>query len=186
MKRRPPENPGQAEFHRPFDTSELSDDPIERDISANETERAALAQRFGLQALEKLSARVVVRRVRDDMFHVSGRFAAVVVQQCVVTLEPVPATIDEPLAMTFVKGKPSRARPAEGVDEDEPDTMEGEVIDLGETVAQQLAISLNPYPRAPGASLEAVLPRQTGAESKEEGRTNPFAALEVLRKTKPQ
>jgi uncharacterized metal-binding protein YceD (DUF177 family) len=186
MKRRMPSGEAQAEFHRPFDTSELSGEPIERDISANEAERAALAQRFGLQALDRLSARLTVRRVRDDLFHVSGRFAAAVVQQCVVTLEPVRAEIDEPIGMTFAKGKVSRNTAADGPEDEEPDPMDGDVIDLGEAVAQQLAVSLDPYPRAPGASLEAVLPRGLAAEKGEAGRPNPFAALEALRKAKPQ
>jgi hypothetical protein len=32
--------------------------------------------------------------------------------------------------------------------------FEGDAIDIGEAVAQQLALALDPYPRAPGASLE--------------------------------
>jgi len=41
-------------------------------------------------------------------------------------------------------------------------------------VAQQLAVSLDPYPRAPGAALPA------GLEPSGEG--NPFAALAALKK----
>ncbi len=176
MKRSTPSGAAQAEFHRPFDTSEMSDEPVEREISADEAERAALARRFGLRALDRLSARLTVRRIRDDLFHVSGRFQAAVVQQCVVTLEPVRTSLDEPLAMTFAKGKAlASGQAVDGLEDEEPDSMDGDVIDLGEAVAQQLAVSLDPYPRAPGASLEAVLP----AGKEEGGRASPFAALEA-------
>ncbi|MHB1220217.1 MAG: YceD family protein [Alphaproteobacteria bacterium] len=193
MKRRPPrgEPLRQTEFYRPFDTGEMSDDAAEREISANDAERAALAQRFGLQALDRLSATLTVRRVRDDMFHVSGRLSAAVVQQCVVTLEPVRAALDEPVTMTFVKSKAAAkkgkgaAEAVEGLEDEGPEIMAGDLIDLGEAVAQQLAVSLDPYPRAPGASLEAVLPRELAAEKGEEKRPSPFAVLEALRKTKP-
>ena len=191
MKRRPPAgeaNP--SEFYRPFDTGEMSEDVAEREIAANDDERAALAGRFGLQALDKLSAALTVRRVRDDMFHVSGRLSAAVVQQCVVTLEPLRSSLDEPVAVTFVKSKAApkgkAAEAEEGLEDEGPEPMNGDLIALGEAVAQQLAISLDPYPRAPGASLEAVLPRGSAAEKEPEKRPSPFAVLETLRKPKPQ
>lgn len=193
MKRRPPAGEAHpSEFYRPFDTGEMSEDVAERQISANDDERAALARRFSLQALDKLSATLTVRRVSDDMFHLSGRLSAAVVQQCVVTLEPLPASIDEPVAVTFVKSKAAApkgkaaAEAAEGLEDEGPEPMQGDFIDLGEAVAQQLAVSLNPYPRAPGASLEAVLPGGLPTEKGEEKRPSPFAVLETLRKTKPQ
>lgn len=193
MKRRPPS--GEAlrptEFYRPFDTGEMSDDLAEREISADKAECAALASRFGLQALERLSAILVIRRVSDGMFHVSGQLSADVVQLCVVTLEPLKATLDEAVSVTFVKpritgpkGK-AAAEAEESLEDEGPETMEGDLIDLGEAVAQQLAISLDPYPRAPGASLEAVLPPRLVVEPEEETRPSPFAVLETLRKTKP-
>lgn len=186
MKRRPPPGDAQTEFYRPFDTSEMAGDTAERDISASEAERAALAERFGLQALETLSADLTIRRIRDDMFHVSGRLSAAVVQQCVVTLEPVQAQLDEPVAMTFVKSKVAEAD-REALEDEEPEPMDGNLIDLGEAVAQQLAVSLNPYPRAPGASLDTVLPnRPDRGGASGEGRPNPFTALETLRKAKPE
>lgn len=189
MKSCPPsgDSVGQAEFHRPFDTTELDDDAVEREISATAAECAALAGRFGLSALDRLSARLTVRRVKDDMFHVSGRFSAALVQQCVVTLVPVPIVIDEPLGMTFIKDKSNRGRqvPPDAMDDEEPDSMSGDFIDLGEAVVQQLAVALDPYPRAPGASLEAVLPRGNASSHSDPEPRGPFAALAALRKKAP-
>ena len=53
---------------------------------------------------------------------------------------------------------------------------DGAAIDVGEAVAETLSLSLDPYPRAPGAeeALEAA-----GVKSEEEA--GPFAALAGLR-----
>ncbi len=52
-------------------------------------------------------------------------------------------------------------------------------IDLGEAVAQQLALALEPYPRAPGAALPEEPCARTGGARAAEG---PFAALESLKR----
>jgi len=53
---------------------------------------------------------------------------------------------------------------------------DGTAIDLGEAVAETLALSLDPYPRAPNAE-EAL--KAAGVKSEEEA--GPFAALAGLR-----
>ena len=62
---------------------------------------------------------------------------------------------------------------------EETDTMfhDGRVIDLGEAVAQTLALAIDPFPRSPDA--EEVLQE---AGLKDETPTGPFAALAALRK----
>ncbi|WP_420348545.1 hypothetical protein [Pelagibius sp.] len=62
----------------------------------------------------------------------------------------------------------------EGEDPPEPLPLEG--IDLGELVVQDLAVSLDPYPRAEGA----VLPPDYQAQD-EVAADHPFAALKVLK-----
>jgi hypothetical protein len=57
--------------------------------------------------------------------------------------------------------------------------IDGE-IDLGEAVAQQLAVALDPYPRAPGAAWPQA---DTGdADIAAEPVRRPFAALDALKK----
>jgi hypothetical protein len=58
------------------------------------------------------------------------------------------------------------------------------VADLGEAVAEQLALALDPYPRAPGAELPAEA-AEAGSEEGEAtapGPAAPFAALAGLRR----
>ena len=65
--------------------------------------------------------------------------------------------------------------PADG--EDDPDDIETEqgVADLGEALAQQLSLALDPYPRAPGASMPE--------NAEDDAAHSPFAKLLRL---KPQ
>jgi hypothetical protein len=64
--------------------------------------------------------------------------------------------------------------PSDG-DED-PDDLPAEAgaVDMGEALAQQLSLALDPYPRAPGAELPA--------EATDGGAHGPFAALAKLKR----
>jgi uncharacterized metal-binding protein YceD (DUF177 family) len=107
-------------------------------------------------------------------------------QSCVATDEPVEGEIDEEFAVEF-RPLPAARRPDEEVElgEGELDVIfyEGAQIDLGEAVAQTLALSLDPYPRSPAA--EDAL-REAGVKSEEEARAeaSPFAALKALKALK--
>jgi len=174
--------PTEAEFSRIVDIAGLAEDEIRRDIVANEREREALARRFGLIALDRLAATVRLVRIRGGAVRVNADFEADVVQACVVTLAPVPAHITESFSVTF---SPMAAHePAEELDlsptaDDVPEPLVGGAIDIGETVAQYLALALDPYPRAPGVRFEPVV--YAGPEHKVL-ENSPFSALASLRK----
>jgi uncharacterized metal-binding protein YceD (DUF177 family) len=166
------------EFSRPVRLDTLGSEPRTLTIEADDGERAALAKRFGLVAIERLSADA--RLVREDTEIVAGgRIAAAVVQSCVASGEPVDAIVDEPFELVF-RPLPAEARPDEEVElsESELDIVfyEGGSIDLGEAVAETMALSLDPYPRSSGAdgTLKAA-----GVKSEEEA--GPFGALAGLR-----
>ena len=166
------------EFSRPVRLDTLGPDPRPLTIEAEAGERAALAKRFALVAIERLSANA--RLVRDgDEVVACGRIAAAVVQSCVASGEPVEAIVDEPFELTF-RPSPSGIRPDEEVElsEAELDVVfyEGGAIDLGEAVAETMALSLDPFPRAPDAD-EAL--KKAGVKSEEEA--GPFGALAGLR-----
>lgn len=176
----------EAEFSRIVDVEGLGEDELERRIEADERERKALARRFGLVSLEGLKATVRVQRLSGGAVRVRGDLEADVVQSCVVTLEPVAAHIAESFSVTFAS-EPEADLGAE-VDlspegEDLPEPLAGGALDIGEAVAQHLALSLDPYPRAPGVTFEAAKYPSLAAQSAEKGKeSGPFAALASLRK----
>jgi uncharacterized metal-binding protein YceD (DUF177 family) len=172
----------QPEFSRPFDTPELGEKAEQRVIEANADECRALAERFGVLGIAALKAELTIRRLGPALVRLEGRLTAEVSQQCVITLDPVESAIDERFAVTYAGSLPHEegaTLPFHDDNEEGPDPLDGTAIDLGETVSQQLAVSLDPYPRAPGASLEKILPRRAAAPDEPAG---PFAVLAALRK----
>jgi len=147
-------------------------------VDADQHERAALARRFGLLSLDALSAEAALRRDADTIF-AEGRVRAAAVQICVASGEPVPAVIDEQFSLRFVP-EGAEADVEIELDADDFDTIDyaGGVVDIGEAIAETLALSLDPFPRAPGA--DAAL-KAAGVLPEDEVATGPFAALKALK-----
>lgn len=144
-------------------------------IEADEHERVALARRFDLKSVDTLEAEF---RLRRDAAGITahGHVRGAVVQACVVTDEPIPVTIDEPVALRFVLDDAAGDDEVE-LSEDALDTMpyDGAAVDLGEAAAETMALALNPYPRGPNA---AAALRAAGVISEEEARPlGAFAGL---------
>lgn len=165
----PPDDPA-PEFSRLLPLGSVGQEGRQQVLEAAEGERAALAARFRIPAVESFRAELRLWPEADGSIRVDGRLAAEVVQTCVVTLEPVAQRVEEPVALRLL---PSGVEPADD-DPDQPDEIPSRngAVDLGEALAEQLALALDPYPRAPGA----VLPEE--ASDADEG---PMAALAALR-----
>src|SRR3990170_2099682 len=169
-----------GEFSRLVAADRLGDTAMTREIEAAPAERAAVARRLGLLALDGLTASVELRRLRGGLVRVGGRFEAAVVQACVVTLEPVPARVAADFAVLYAVRPLAEERVANvAADaEDPPEPMIDGKIDLGETVVQQVAVVLDPYPRSPGAEVPA---EYAGADAEDGRPGGPFAALAGLK-----
>ncbi|MBK8458182.1 MAG: DUF177 domain-containing protein [Phyllobacteriaceae bacterium] len=147
-------------------------------IDADAEARAALADAHGLESVDRLHAELLVERWGKDGAKVSGRVVADIVQSCIVTLEPVPATIDAAIDGVFVPENSRLAVPTYGeilVDPegpDAPETFSGDSIDVGALVEEFFELAIDPYPRAPGAAF--------GESETGDGAMNPFAALAKL------
>ena len=146
------------------------------DLAATPAECAALAARFDLRAVERLEARFTVRRDAAGIV-VRGRVRAAVVQACSVTDEPLPAVVDEAVALRFVAGQAGEPDEIE-LDADALDivSFDGVAIDLGEASAETMMLALDPFPRGPGA---AAALRAAGVLSEEEAK--PAGALAGLK-----
>ena len=163
------------EFSRPERVDAIGERERQVAIEADAIERAALAERFGLIAVDALSAELTLRREAAGIV-VCGRVRGRVRQACVVSEEPIETEIDEPLALRFAATDGSGEEEIElGAEDLDTVPLEGGALDLGEAVAETMALALDPFPRAPGA--EAAL-RAAGVLSEEEARpANAFAAL---------
>ncbi|MDX2144246.1 MAG: DUF177 domain-containing protein, partial [Rhodospirillaceae bacterium] len=169
------------EFSRPVEVLQLSAQGRSYDIAADAAERKLVAQRLAVLDLPKLGASFVVKPLGAGAVEVSGRFAADVVQQCVVSLEPLPVSVSQDVLVTFSREIDVDGEGAElelSPDEDTPEIIVDGQVDLGEIAVEQLALHLDPYPRAPGARFEPVA---VGAAIPDSATVSPFAALAKLK-----
>lgn len=183
MVERPDDREG-SEFSRHITLAKVGPDGVTREISADAAELSALAERFGLVAIDALSATITLEQDEaSHRVHLRGSLKAEVVQSCVVTLEPVASQVAGDLAVTYttVDGAPEPVRDmaadddvAPGAD-DEPDFLDGDTIDLGEVVAEHLGIYLDPYPRRPGVVFSPD-------HEEDPAQASPFAVLQDLKK----
>ena len=157
------------EFSRPVVLARLGADRFRQQIAATEAERAALARRFCLVALDRLSASVSLARHGEDMFLLRAEFDAEFVQSCVVTLDPVSGAVSEQFTLLF--GPPDAEAAAAGTVGDDVafEPLVRDVIDIGEAVAQEFSLALPPFPRSPHVD--------DGAEPPAPDESGPFAVL---------
>jgi len=169
-----PEAGPAPEFSRPVSISRLPPDGRFA-VAAEARERAALARRFDLVSIDRLAASVRLTRLADQTVRLDAALEAEIVQSCVVTLDPVPAQIVDEFTLMYAP-RTEAPREIELTGEEEAvEPLAGDTIDIGEAVAQQLSLALDPYPHAPGA----VLPDEAASPAAPED--HPFAALARLR-----
>lgn len=160
-----------VEFSRPERVDTIGDRARLVEIEATDGERRALAARFDLVAIDRLAARLTVKRDIDGVA-VTGTVTAAIHQACSVTDEPLAVAIEEPVALRFVES----LELGEEVELDEGalDTVQIEdgVIDLGEAAAETMALAIDPFPRGPNA---AAALKAAGVISEDEVR--PYNAL---------
>ena len=168
------ERPIEPEFSRTVETYAVGDEGLEVGFEANAEERAALARRLGLSALDRLVGTARLRRASDGRIRAKVTFDADVLQSCVVTMEPVSASLSDAFEASFGDGAEAELEVDVAVDaEDPPEPIRDGRMELGELVAQHLSLALDPYPRKPGAELAA--PAETEGPA-----ARPFAALAKL------
>jgi uncharacterized metal-binding protein YceD (DUF177 family) len=151
-------------------------------IEATAEECAALARRFCWIAVHRLTAQVQLL-ARTDGVDALGKLNAVIERSCVATGDPIRETIDEAIGIHFIpaaqvaNAQESTADDAVELAEDELDVMEfsGRSIDIGEAVAQSLALAVAPYPRSDRADERL---RASGVVS--EGGSAAFSDLKSL------
>lgn len=133
-----------------------------------------IARALDLQALDAFEVDInLVPTVSG--WRLDGRVMADAVQTCGLTLEPLPVHIDRKFSVQMVEAT-EREDDEDGeidleLDDDSADQIEDGRIDLGQYAVEQLALSLDPFPRKPGAVFE---------QPKEPGEISPFAVLKSL------
>lgn len=165
------------EFSRPHRLDRIGAGDAQVEIAADEAERAALARRFDLIAIERLEATFALRRDATGIV-ATGTLNGAVTQACVATGDPVPARIAEDFRLRFFPEPQGEALEEVELDADDCDTIfyTGGAIDLGEAAAETLVLALDPFPRSDRA---AETLKQAGVIGEDEAR--PLGALADLK-----
>jgi uncharacterized metal-binding protein YceD (DUF177 family) len=183
-----PSKEHKSEIERIVDLDRMGAGGAALEIAASEGERLALARRFGFLGLPAFSARVTVDRRPGGQVVVEGRLRGKIVQACILSLDPVTQELDEAFRIVFKQNLAEDRDPESGealvsAQADAPEPLPGNLLDIGEIVAEQLSLAADPYPRRPGVKLEDVLPkpRPSGRQGRNDQRRHPFAGLAALR-----
>ena len=165
------------EFSRIVDTRSIGNDPLR--LEATGAERVALAQRFGIVAIERLVAEIELEPVKGEI-KATGSLDAAIVQVCAISSQELPVRVAESLTFRFVPAA-GPGRPGEEIELDAGDLDEiefsGTQFDLGEAVAQSLALAIDPFLEGPNAADFRKNSSFFG-----DGTANPFSALAKLKK----
>lgn len=189
----------QSEWFYPFHVENIPSAGKTVKMVAEADDLKAIAKRLDVLEVKSLSAELRLTLQNGGYtVNINGHFKAEIVQECVVTLQPVADTLEDDFeawyadhekAIPFNRAKHNQKAMEEGdevqilEEKDDPEALIDGQVDLGEVVIQFLSLSVNPYPRAEGVvadeepqPIEVTKPIAGGTL-----RPNPFAALKNWR-----
>ena len=134
-------------------------------LEASEKELKALSKRFDVEKIHFLKAYLTVHP--SDIVRIQGRIESSTRRECVISLDKFDEKMDEKFEVLYADNPPA--------DTDEIiDTIDKGRIHLGEILAEQYGLALNPFPKKPGV--------KNPYEEKSESTQKPFADLQKLLK----
>lgn len=156
--RQPPSSP--VSF--PVNVARLPQKGLSVTIEADARQRKLLAEQHGVLEVRTFRVDAVVSKWKRNGVRVDGKVEAAIQQECVVTLEPLEATISEEFSQVYLPEDSKLGRlgfeeggeihlDAEGPDS--PETFGGDIIDVGALAEEFFGLAIDPYPRKPGAAL---------------------------------
>jgi len=167
----------------PIRLAEVDRGPLRLAPIPDEAARARIAESIGVDAVKSLTAKATLKPWLDGV-ELSAHVSAVVTQTCGISLDPFDSSLETRFALKALPaGSPNAPEdqgPALVIDleeEDPPEILLGEVIDVGDWLVEYLALEVDQFPRKP----DAVFEQPGGAEV-----ISPFAALAALKDRKPQ
>ena len=151
------------------------------DIQPGADALAALARELGLTGLRKLRFTGELRARGKRDWQLKARLGATVIQDCVVTLEPVTTRIDQDIERIYLARFEEPEETEVEMPEDERSEPLGTHIDPATVMVEALALHIPAYPRKDGAELGEAVFAEDGVTPMRDEDTRPFAGLAALR-----
>jgi hypothetical protein len=158
-------------------------------VTATPAQLHLLAQRLRLSSVTAFRFTYAFQpTIWAGVYRVQGDITAEITQECVLTLEQITNTVTT--AFNCLCGTPDALLELEereelAPDEDPPEAIMPEGLDVGELAIQYLSLALNDYPRQTDVSLPDILEQigHTQQDNPDPDRQHPFTRLQSLLKT---
>lgn len=153
-------------------------------VEAGSDQLAELAAQHGLLSVASYRAELLVSAWKRRGVSVSGTVVADIVQECVVTLDPLASRISAEVSGLFLPESSKLGCEGFGAGgeivlapdgPDAPELFSGDTIDVGALAEEFFELAIDPYPRKPGAEAAAFT-------EDDEPNVSPFARLASLKK----
>ncbi len=166
-----------------INVTDVSERGTKLDREATLEERVAVAEALDILSCEHLVLVGRIRRQAGGRYLLEGQIEARVSQSCVVSLDPVPDTLSFDLNVEFQPASDKDKSDSESdlgdpFEATEFEPIEAGRLNLGRVVFEEIASSLDPFPRAEGVELET---KESGGDASSPGPENPFAKLAALK-----
>ncbi|MEX3015770.1 DUF177 domain-containing protein [Gymnodinialimonas hymeniacidonis] len=155
--------------------------PTAFEVEPDADARKALADALELRGLRKVRLVGEVTPEGKADWRLEAKLGATVVQDCVVTLEPVTTRIDAPVLRSYRVDLPEPS--GEEMEMPEDDTIEPlpASLDLMQLLTEALALAVPDYPRAEGVELGEAVFAAPGVAPMTDEDAKPLAGLAALR-----
>ena len=158
------------EFSRPLQVDRVPALGSHERLAADEKECAALAKRFDLPRLQSLGGLLKVVPWRGGGLKITGTLNAKVDQVSVISLETFTSDLEFAVERYFLSPRAGNQSAEEDVD-----IIENGSVDLGEILAESMALELDPHPRREGEVFNGI------EEHPERAKVSPFTGLAKLK-----
>ncbi|HXC57366.1 MAG TPA: YceD family protein [Rhizomicrobium sp.] len=171
-------------FQHDYNLGDLNRGGAEIALTTTAEERARIARWAEVRAVDSFAATLRLRKHSANSFSLDADLVADIVQDCVVTLEPVKSRIERLVHRQLHLAAPSRHRGDASIpltamagEDDTPEEIDSLHYDLAGPLLEELVLAIDPYPRAPGVEFAAPAEAAGAAEPPQ----SPFAVLKNLK-----
>jgi hypothetical protein len=149
---------------------------LTRELTPDADAVKRIVKALDLQSLENFTTTITLIPTVSG-WRMEGQVMADAVQSCGLTLEPLPVKVKRKFTVNLIEAPERPDQEDEDaeidieLDDNSPDEIEDGRLDLGAYAVEQLSLSLDPFPRKPGAVFE---------QPPEPVEISPFAVLKGL------
>jgi hypothetical protein len=179
-------SPSVSPFSHLVKVGDLGEETLDFAVPLSEDQGQALCAALGLLGIVDWTATAqLCREPGGQGVSLRVKFALDVIQSCVVTLDPVRSRVEHSFINLYVpEAQIDAARDGSdtevvlGIGDSElPDALTEAGVDVGEAIAERLALIIDPYPRKEGARFQQDVGQDFVGDGSSVKKHGPFAAL---------